>query len=277
MRSLISAVAFIICCLLSLQAFSQEFIFPSGAQAQGLAGCIVLTDHFAAESLSPLALQNVTSLSVSTTVENKYLLPELMSRSVVLATPLTRGSIACSFSRFGGEHYSNNLLSVSICKPLTEKVEAGISLKYISEDFSDNYEGTSASVGALAMSFPLSANISGAFQIVNPFNVFASGNGDLRKFRKIMSAISYDGTTCRVSAAYNAKAHDKGEAIFAFHYVPHPRIEFNAGVTSAAHLFCFGTGLYLGQFRLDIASSYHSRLGYSPVITLSWNKKAVQP
>ena len=53
-------------------------------------------------------------------------------------------------------------------------------------------------------------------------------------------------------------------------YLPITNLAIRSGIVSNPTVACFGVGYSMGGLRIDIAFSYHQRLGYSPHLSISY-------
>ena len=53
-------------------------------------------------------------------------------------------------------------------------------------------------------------------------------------------------------------------------YVPVKEFYIRAGISTNPSLSCFGVGLELKHFKLDLSSTYHSTFGFSPQVGLRY-------
>jgi hypothetical protein len=190
----------------------------------------------------------------------------------VFALPLKAGTFALSGDVFGYSLYNEKKAGIAFAKKLGEKFSAGVQLDYLNTFINDDYYGSHTT-------FAVEAGL-----LAEPLKNFKIGLHayNLSRAKLAQYANEKIPTIFRLGASYKfsgkllwsieeEKDIDQ-KAVFKsgleYHVVD--ALWLRGGVASNPTLFSFGFGLKMGNLLLDIASTYHQVLGFSPAVSLTY-------
>ena len=207
--------------------------------------------------------------------ENPFLVKELSTRALGLAVPVKGGTFGVLVSNFGYSLYRENKAGLSFGKAFGEKISAGISVDYFGTAISEYGKKNSftAEMGILAK--PLK-NLTLGAHIFNPLRTKILEYSDERIPTILRLGFNYKFSEKVFVAVETEKDIAKKSMVKAgLEYKPIRVLYLRAGVASNPSLSCFGMGISMNQFRLDISSTYHSTLGFSPQVSLIYQLEKI--
>ncbi len=145
-------------------------------------------------------------------------------------------------------------------------------MNYLTTRIGENYGNTSALAVEAGLQAQLSKELSIGAHIYNPNRAKVAAFNDERIPTIMRIGLNYTFSEKVFVVAETQKDIDYPANFKAgVEYRVVEVLYLRAGVSTGPVLNTFGFGLNLKQFRLDIASSYHSVLGYSPHVSLTYN------
>lgn len=241
---------------------------PAGARSNALGNASVTLSDVWSYHHNPGALGEIESLSFGASYENRFLLKELQTQTIAVAVPLKVGVISFGAQLYGYNLYRSQKAGVGYSMKLAEKLYAGVQLNYNGLQLSENYgthHGMTAEVGlkayineqwSVGMSvYNLGRTKLSAYQDDRYTTMFRLGTGySISKKVTILGE-----ATKNLDYPIEVKGGVEYEAINNFHV--------RIGASTNPTEFTFGFGYKWKKIQLDVASAYHTTLGWSPGIT----------
>lgn len=252
-----------------------------GARSSALANAsVTLTDLWAVQH-NQACLALVDKPAAGLFYENRFLLPETGLKGGAMVLPTNSGVFGLMVSSFGYSKYGESKYGLAYARKLGDNFAMGLQLDYLQTRIAENY-GTSSNFAA---EIGLRAKINEKLAIgVHVFNV----NRALLHELDLDSANTYKEhipTVMRVGVQYTFS-----EKVFAVletekdidhkaivkvgveYHITEP-FYLRLGVSSHPFQNSFGFGMKFSQLHIDVAASYHSVLGYSPQLSISYHLK----
>jgi hypothetical protein len=257
--------------LLIIPAQAQSYNNVSGARAIGMGHtAIACTDLWSVfNNQAAAAFQEVFKAGVF--VENRYLLNEVSRVALGLYIPLYKGGLCISVDHFGGAGYAELKSGLAYAMRFGDHFSAGLQLDYLRHSIGEgygNYQAFSFEAGILAKPIP-KLHIG-----VHVFNPVASrwGNTD-----ESIPIIVKAGLLLKLDASFILSTEllksSAGKAIImaGAEYRFREKFFLRAGITSGPARYTFGAGFKMKRLMIDIASSVHAYLGYSPQLSFTYS------
>jgi hypothetical protein len=252
-------------------AFAGNEDYGVGARSSAMGGAAVsMSDAWSAHN-NQAGLGFLHDVSGGVYYENRFMLKQLSIRGGVAAIPVRGGTFGLCITNFGYSAYSENKYSLSFAKAFGDKLSAGIAMDYLSTRIAEGY-GQS---GAFAAEFGIQAKpIKGltlGAHVYNPTRAKIADYNDERLPTIIRLGGDYAFSE-KVSVAVETEKDIAKKAQFkaGIEYRPVKEFYLRAGVGTNPTLTCFGFGINLGSFKIDIAANYHQTLGISPQLGLTY-------
>ena len=253
--------------------FTSIFLFgqfeTSGARSAALGGSsITQQDVFSAQN-NQAGLAFIRYVSVGAYFENRFLVKQLNHSSFLAAIPLKKGTFGITYNGFGYTQFKQDKFGIAYGILLSENFSVGVQLNYHSIRIGDIYGRTNALTAALGFQGKLSKQVTVAAHVLNPNRSKLADYNNERMPSAIKIGIQYAyseklNIQLEADKNSNAKLNFKGGV----EYMPAQDFYLRFGVTSNPNLFSFGTGFKINSIKIDISSSYHPVLGFSPQVAL---------
>lgn len=266
MRNFVFTIIFISIFGLFSKAQSAE-----GARVAGLAGtAVTLSDQFSAFH-NQAGLAHITSPTFGAYYQNRFLIKELGDKGIVAATKLGAGAFAISYSSFGYSAFNQSKTGLGYGLKLSDKFSVGVQMNYHSLRISEGY-GVSRSFSVEGgFIYKMNQELTLAGHIENANRSQLTEYNDERSPSTLRFGASYTFSEKVVLLGQvQQTTQQKVVGSGAVEYTIKDAIVLRAGFASNPALSSFGFGWKSSTFRADIATSYHSVLGFSPQISLSF-------
>lgn len=250
--------------------FGRSNILPSGSRATGMGNAFVSQYDVFSVYHNQAGLANIDRTSISFFYENKFLVPEMSTRSGVITFPAGSGSFAVQYNSFGPSEWSESNTGIAYSRFLSEKLSAGIQLNHFGTrlpELNTTISTVSFEVGAI---YQLNDKTFLGAHVANPY---APSMKTLAYSETIPWRISLGGHT-NFSDAFTFSY--ELEAIK--DYVPTLQLGaqwkavdnffVRGGFNTSPSRFFAGFGYVSNYLIIDTAFSYHQYLGYTPSVSL---------
>lgn len=250
---------------------AQDIVFID-ARSVGLSGsCISCSDIWSGVN-NPAGLGMQSCFEIGINYNNRFLLSELSTRSVITTIPTEFGVISSSYSYYGGKPYNENHLSLAYGKLLCSWLAVGVNFAYhlqSIEAISEKFSAITGQIGIIAIP------VKGLRIGLNIKNPTASAYGRL-KGEELSSGmqvgISYSEEQSFFLAAqlnyseFKAFTYSMGaECFLARYFSLRAGLKFPASVS-----FSFGFGVRFQRFSIDMGFEQHSVLGLSSAFSIDY-------
>jgi hypothetical protein len=270
MKQVLLSVLFFHCILFNLRAADN---YPVGARSGGVADASVTYSDVWSTFHNQAGLAGIDHPAAGVFFENKFLVSDLSLESFAVAVPAEKvGTFSLGATMFGGKLYNEKKIGVGYGKKLGEKFSAGVQLDYLSTYIAEDY-GTRNSfaveIGFIAEPFK---NLKLGAHVFNPNKAKVAEYADERVPVIMRFGGSYKFSEKILVSAEEEKDIDQKSAFKAgleYHIVE--ALYLRGGIASNPSLCTFGFGLSFNHFVLDLASSWHQELGFSPQFSLGYN------
>ena len=251
---------------------------PAGARPAAMGNAALTFTDIWSSFHNQAGLGYIDKFTAGAFYESRFLIDGLAFAGFAGATPLGKGTIGLNYSNFGFGAYNEGKVGLAYGMKLADGFSVGVQLNYHNTQISaENYGSTGALTAEVGFRVEVSERVSIGAHLFNPTRTTLIDNGDLAiPDEKIPTVI-------RLGAGYQIS----DEVLFAgevekdiaqdvlfrggIEYHPADILYLRMGASSEPNLFSFGLGLNFDQFNFDLATNYHSLLGYSPQISLTYN------
>jgi hypothetical protein len=236
-----------------------------GARANGMANTtLLISDVWAVRNnIGSIGMLDKTEVGLS--YQNRFFLKEFANQSVAFNYASEQGSFGVYFQQTGFSLYRQMIGGVGYGMKLSDNFSTGVSLNYQRINFGDIY----GSVGSVSASVGLFYQLNKSIDLgVNISNINRAKIDDYQdeRFPTVFNlGMRYkfsEGTFWSIEAEkdllhpINIKSGIEIEA--------HEIFLLRLGMNSYPFQTAFGVGLKMKNWRLDIATSWHSSLGINP-------------
>lgn len=217
-------------------------------------------------------LAYVDKLSFGVSGESMFLLTGVSTKAGVVAIPTKSGTFGLNITSFGYSAYNETKIGLAFAKPFGEKLAIGVQLDYITVGLGENYGRASAfSIEAGILAKP-NEKLSIGAHIFNPNRAKITAYNEERIPTVMRIGVDYV-FSAKVLVDAEIEKDIDNKAVFKTgveYHISDP-LYLRIGIASNPFLSAFGFGINLKNFNIDIATSYHSVLGYTPQVSLTYN------
>jgi hypothetical protein len=203
--------------------------------------------------------------------ENRFLLKELTQSGFAAVMPIKKGTFGLCYSTMGYKLYRESQLSLSYGMKLSENISAGIAFDYLNTKIGDIYGQAHAFTGSFGITAKLLPQLTIATHIYNPFRAKITdyNNERVPTIFKVGAQYMFTQKVFLLAEAEKTSAQTVNIKA-AIEYVPAKTVYIRAGACSYPTQAAFGVGVNYKGLKIDLSSMYHSILGLSPQIGLSY-------
>jgi hypothetical protein len=218
---------------------------------------------------NPSAITNAKFKSFGFFGENKYLLNELSRFSFAFTSPTKIGFLGMGLNYFGNADYNETSLFFDYAHNLNYKSALGIFFQpQINKTKNCSNQYTLA--GAVGMNIELNEKISTGICIRNQFSFNKNTDASMDNKIELLSELKYDVTKdFLISIAIYKQYNYATNAVISLKYHYKKRMFIDYGFIGGLNQMYLGIGFSLDKMNLEVISSFHPDLGYSPSLLLT--------
>lgn len=213
----------------------------------------------------------VRQFEVGAFSENRFLVKELMQSGFAAVAPIKKGTFGLAYSTIGYSLYRESHVNVAYGMKLSESVSAGVSLDYLTTKISDIYGRAQAFTGSIGLTARLTEQVAVSTHIYNPIRAKITNynNEKIPTIFKLGAQYVFSKKVFLVLEAEKTSAQ-KANIKGGIEYKPNLIFYLRVGGSSWPAQASFGLGANYNGLKIDVSSAYHSVLGISPQIGLSY-------
>lgn len=246
---------------------------PLGARSLGMAGSgVALAGDIWGTQNNQAGLAFIKSFQAGAFYESRFLVSGLGMKAFSAAMPTKPGTFGLAVSSLGlGNLYSENKAGLAFAKSFGPKFSAAVQINYIYTHIAENYGNASSACGEFGLMAEPVNNLKIGFHVFNPTRSRIGGNGTER-LPTIMRLGGLYSFSDKVLVTVEAEKDIDYKPVIrgGLEYRPVKNFYLRAGAASNPGLMSFGFGFEMKKVRLDVASSFHSVLGFSPAVGLQY-------
>jgi hypothetical protein len=263
---------FLLLLLFPLAAFAGNENLPVGARSSALNHASVNLQDIWSIHHNQAGLAKLEKIGGGIYYESRFTMKELSLKGGVLAIPTKLGTFGVSVSSFGYKLYSESKFGLAYAMELSEFLRAGVQLNYHNTHLGEGYGNFNAFTGEIGIQADITPDLSLGAHVYNPTLTKMADYNDERIPTMLRLGAQYKiGEKVLLAAEANKNIYDKASFKAGLEYRVTEMLYLRGGVGTEPTLASFGFGLKMKKFFIDVASSYHSTLGFSPQVSLSYN------
>jgi hypothetical protein len=213
----------------------------------------------------------VRQFEVGAFSENRFLVKELIQSGFAAVAPIKKGTFGLAYSTIGYSLYRESHVNIAYGMKLSESVSAGVSLDYLSTKIAEIYGRAQAFTGSLGLTARLTDQVAVSTHIYNPIRAKITNynNEKIPTIFKLGAQYVFSKKVFLVLEAEKTSAQ-KANIKGGIEYKPNSVFYLRVGGSSWPAQASFGLGANYNGLKIDVSSAYHSVLGISPQIGLSY-------
>jgi hypothetical protein len=215
--------------------------------------------------------------------ENRFLVQELSLKAASFVLPTKSGTFGISFNSFGYVNYNEMKAGLAYGRKFGKVFSAGVQLDYLRTHIAENYGNEDAFTFEVGIRTELTKQLTLAAHVFNPIRVKIQSETNDRVPAVFKLGVSYELSDKLLLALETEKDSDfkpliRGGIEYKIIDMATVRMGYStlpstsgSDSFSIASVYSFGFGLNPGKFVLDLSSSWHQTLGWSPMVSLIYN------
>lgn len=244
---------------------------PLGGRQAGMGNSAVSLYDFWAISHNQAGLAGQQHTGAGFYIENRYLTKEMSLGAVAVAFPAANGVFGINVTYFGFSQYHESKAGLSYARKFGQNFSAGMQLNYLYTYLGPD-AGSSGTVAAeLGVICQLLPQVNLGVHLFNPTGSRIGSSHGENIPRIIRLGVSWMYQELVLIALETEKDMDQHPVFRAgLDYQVVKNVFLRGGIGSQPVTNSFGFGLKLGNLDLDLSSSFHQILGYSPQFSLTY-------
>jgi len=248
--------------------------YPFGGRAAGMGNAAVTLYDFFAVSHNQAGLAKMNHMAAGVYFENRFLVEELSFGAGAFVLPTQSGVLGISFTYFGFELYNETKIGLAYARDFGDRFSTGLQLNYHNTGIGENYGNKGNLTVEMGFIFQLTDQLSLGAHLFNPTRAKIGEFADERIPTIFKTGLSYTFSEKVIMAGEVEKSINKNPSLKAgIEYRITDPVYVRVGVGTQPATNAFGFGLQLGNLNLDLATSYHHILGYSPQLSFIYHFK----
>jgi hypothetical protein len=266
-----------------IQLWSANSNQPIGGRSAGLANTsVTLTDFWSVHN-NQAGLGSIIHPAAGVYYENRFLVQEMSLKAVALLLPTKSGTFGINYNSFGFTSYNEMKAGLAYGKKFGKHFSAGVQLDYLRKHIAENYGNQDAFTFEVGIQAQLTEQFSLGAHVFNPIGVKIQSETNDRVpsvfklgilysiSEKLLIAVETEKNSefkplIRGGIEYNIT--DRTAARIGYSTMPSTS---GSDSFSIASVYSFGFGLNLKRIVLDLSSSWHQTLGWSPMVSVIFN------
>lgn len=267
-KSLLTAL-----CCLPLIVFGGNENLPIGSRSVGLGHASVNLQDIWSAHHNQAGLASLQNIGGGIYYESRFTMKELSLKGGVVALPFEFGTFGVSVTSFGYKLYSESKVGLAYAMKLGENVRMGVQFNYHRTQIAEGYGNANHFTGELGVQADVTDELSIGAHVYNPTLTSQAEYNDERIPTTIRLGAQYQfNDKFFLSVEGHQNIYDKAGFRAGLEYQVIEQLYLRGGVSTNPTMASFGFGVKLKKkFFIDVASSYHATLGFSPQVSLSYN------
>jgi len=266
----------ILCCFsFPLLTFAGDGNLATGSRSAAVGGASCTYADLWAAFNNQAGLAGIKSFAAGFTNEQRFLVPECSVRGLAVALPVKNiGVFGVSLSYYGFDLYNERKAGISYSRAFGDKVSAGLQIDYLAAHLAEGYGERQAFTVEAGVRATIIKNLVIAAHVFNPTRAKLADYDDERFPTSLKVGLGYtfsEKVILSVESEKNLEEDHIFKAGLEYHIVK--QLYLRTGISTNPGSYSFGFGLELSRFKMDLASTYHQVLGFSPQLSLSYSLK----
>ena len=255
--------------LLLPRSVTAASLTPGGTRPAGMANAMVAVYDFWALCHNQAGMARIRSPAAAFHAENRYMIPELSQAAAGYVHPAGEGTMGVTLNWFGNALYNEGTAGLAYARLFGDKLAAGVMLSYRFISIGEGFGSAGTIAAEIGLICEILPGLRVGAHIDNPgrarIATYEYLDHDERLPSVIRSGLAYQFSEgLQASLEVEKDIHYPARARIGVEYAYGERIMLRTGLTTHPMTNSFGFGLKSGNWQLDLASSYHYVLGYSP-------------
>lgn len=225
------------------------------------------TDQFS-WIINPASLSNLQQSGAGVYSERRFLLNAFSQYTAVAGLQTNSGTFGLQADYFGYSNYNETQIALGYGRSLGDKADVGVKFNYYNMRI-PGYANASTFYFEAGLLMHLSEQLHAGFSVFNPVGGVLNKAANEKIAFVYRGGLGYEVSDKFFISAELVKEENKELGVnAAFQYALVKQLLIRAGINTVSTQPFVGVGLLFGQFRVDVATSYHPQLGISPAVMM---------
>lgn len=242
--------------------------FPFGGRQAGMGNAAVSLYDFWGISHNQAGMARQQNPGAGFYFENRFLAREMSLGAGAFLMPAASGVLGLSLSYFGYSRYNESKIGIAYARSFSDRLSAGIQLNYLYTSIGEGYGSAGNFAVEMGVIYEILPDLHVGTHIFNPTKArISSDEGYVDEYIPTILRFGFSYTFSeRVLLSLETEKDIERDPVFkaGLEYQLADGFYVRAGVGTNPTSNAFGFGLHTGRFRIDLSSSFHHVLGYSP-------------
>jgi len=257
--------------LIALQVTAGGENRPAGARSAAMGHASVAIGDIWAAFNNQAGLARLENPEFGFYYENRYLLKELGYSALAMSYPTKSGTFALSATYFGYSAYNEGKIGLAYAKAFGKSISFGLQLNYNMARLAESYGNRNFMTFEAGLLANITPRLAIGAHIYNPVSARLSQFNDERAPVIFRIGAAFEVTGKILLIAETEKNINSDASVKAgIEYRLIPQLHLRGGISTNPTSNAFGVGLFFGDFFIDISTSYHQVLGFSPQASFSF-------
>lgn len=236
----------------------------AGARGAGMANASVTFSDIHSAFSNQAGLANLEHFSVVAFAEQRFLLNELQTVSAAAAYPTASGTFGLTLQHFGFEGFNEQKIGLAYARKLLDGLSLGAQVLLLNTQIPEY--GSKANITfELGIITQLLPKLQLGAHVYSPMQVeLANGENLPTVFKLGLAYLPSEKLLC--TAEVEKDIDYPARVKFGVEYQVVEQVHLRTGVATNPTTLAFGVGYKVSNLILDIASSYHQTLGFTPTV-----------
>lgn len=218
---------------------------------------------------NPASLAQLGQASAAVYGERRFMLEGLNLYAASVGLPTKSGTFGVNATYFGSSLSNQSQFSLAYGRKVAARVDVGAAFHFHQISQAGIYGKASAITGSVGMLLHLTDKIHAGVNVYNPIRA-TYGKDKLERLPSQYSfGMGFEASDKLFVTGELVKEEGQSVNVNAgFQYQFVKQFFIRAGIATQTTNYFMGLGFRLKDFRLDVASSYHPQLGFSPGLML---------
>ncbi len=254
---------------LSYSSVNAQYWTPSGGRASGMGSATVAMSDFWSVHNNQAGMAFCKEAAAGIYYENHFMVRELGCQSGAITIPCRYGVFGVNIGYSGDALYNTMNTGLAYALTFGSRFAAGIQLDFLRTHLSENYGNRSMATFEAGILTKITEDLTFGAHVFNPVRTKLEEYNDGR-VPSVMNAglcYTFSDILCITAEAYK-NSDLPMEFLSGAEYKFFKNGIIRAGMATNPFRYSFGFGLVLNKLSLDISSTIHETLGYSPQCSL---------
>ncbi len=239
-----------------------------GARSIGIGGNGVCLTGIDAMRSNQAGLTSLNSWGIGLHTESRYLLSEIHTIGLDIATPTKYGIFGLSLNSFGNSSYSEQKIGIAYARKLFKKLSIGAQFDFLNTSI-QNYGSKINYTFEIGIYSEIFHNLHAAAHIYSPLKTEITEVDPIAaRLRFGLKFIMSD--KLNILGEFDKNINDKHNLKFGLEYRIVKQLQLRTGIGTREGSFSFGLSYYYKKFGIDFGVVQHAALGTSPALSLRY-------